>query len=305
MTSKKTYKSKLLLFGEHILIKGAQALAIPFFTYHGGWNYTSSAQRESIQFRLYELVEWLYHKQKQGQLPSTLNVEHFKKELNNGLYFQSNIPVGYGVGSSGALCAGIYDQFCIENNADVLTIRKHLAAMESFFHGSSSGIDPLVSYLEKAIVIEKDSTIQQVDLSTLFMNQKDATIFILDTKIPRETAPLVNLFLEKCKDEYFYKRILTELIPYNDDAIHAILKGDWLLLFELVHEISYFQFKYFKPMIPNAFEGIWVDGLSSDLYKLKLCGAGGGGFILGFTKKFEQTRQHLSNWELREVRSRF
>ena len=61
------------------------------------------------------------------------------------------------------------------------------------------------------------------------------------------------------------------------------------MLFERIHEIGYFQFKYFLEMIPADFRTIWLDALASDFFKLKLCGAGGGGFLLGMTFDFEKT----------------
>ena len=36
-----------------------------------------------------------------------------KKDISLGLYFDSSIPQGYGVGSSGALVASIYDKYAI------------------------------------------------------------------------------------------------------------------------------------------------------------------------------------------------
>ena len=48
--------------------------------------------------------------------------------------------------------------------------------------------------------------------------------------------------------------------------------------------ISTFQYQNMQEMIPKLFQQLWRDGLESDDFSLKLCGAGGGGFILGLTK---------------------
>ncbi len=37
----KHYTSKILLFGEHIIIKGAKALAMPLPNFSGNWKYAS------------------------------------------------------------------------------------------------------------------------------------------------------------------------------------------------------------------------------------------------------------------------
>jgi len=77
----------------------------------------------------------------------------FKNDIGSGMYFDSSIPQGYGVGSSGALVASIYDQYAhnkitiLENltRDKLLKLKEIFSFMESFFHGKSSGLDPLNS----------------------------------------------------------------------------------------------------------------------------------------------------------------
>ncbi len=47
----------------------------------------------------------------------------------------------------------------------------------------------------------------------------------------------------------------------------------------------------FAPMIPESIFNIWKKGLDSNAYYLKLCGSGGGGYILGFTKDYEKAEK--------------
>ena len=44
-------------------------------------------------------------------------------------------------------------------------------------------------------------------------------------------------------------------------------------------------------MIPTQMRGLWSKGLESGEYVLKLCGAGGGGYILGFSDKLSSTEK--------------
>jgi mevalonate kinase len=46
---------------------------------------------------------------------------------------------------------------------------------------------------------------------------------------------------------------------------------------------------------------IWRKGLETDRYYLKLCGAGGGGFILGFVKDMDYLLKDLDGYQLRVV----
>lgn len=296
----KQYTSKLLLFGEHIIIKGAPALAIPFSHYNGSWQYASE-NSEALQMDLPQFVNYLEKLQSENKLFCELDIFSFKKELEKGLHFQSDIPTGYGAGSSGALCTAVYDLFgknkLGKNEANLLALKKIFAQLESYFHGSSSGTDPLVCYAEQPLLLVSKEEIKIVQVPDL----ESHDLFLLDTRMPRKTGPLVNIFLEKSKEEYYMARTTSELIPDTEDAIDNFLNGNEKALFEKMHSISHFQFKYFQEMIPNAFREIWLDGLSSDLYKLKLCGAGGGGFFLGITKDLEQTKKLIKEYELIKI----
>jgi mevalonate kinase len=57
----------------------------------------------------------------------------------------------------------------------------------------------------------------------------------------------------------------------------------------------------FKPMIPEQFHAIWQKGIDTNDYYLKLCGSGGGGYILGFTQDMERARLSLKDYKLEVV----
>jgi len=59
--------------------------------------------------------------------------------------------------------------------------------------------------------------------------------------------------------------------------------------------------KHFKPMIPNSFHQLWQEGIETNDYYLKLCGSGGGGYILGFAQDFEKAKKTLKNHKLELV----
>jgi len=59
--------------------------------------------------------------------------------------------------------------------------------------------------------------------------------------------------------------------------------------------------KHFKPMIPDSFHHLWKQGIESNDYYLKLCGSGGGGYILGFTEDYQKTQKLLKDYKLELV----
>jgi len=54
-------------------------------------------------------------------------------------------------------------------------------------------------------------------------------------------------------------------------------------------------------MIPSAFHQVWEQGLRTNEYYLKLCGSGGGGYILGFTEDYEKALKSLEKYKLELV----
>ncbi|MEO1260893.1 MAG: hypothetical protein AAFZ15_18990 [Bacteroidota bacterium] len=288
----KKYPAKILLFGEHTVNLGSQALAMPLDLYAGHWDF--SDKKDKWADRLMEFAEYL----STAPLFIKLDMARFKKELSDGLHFASNIPTGYGVGSSGALVAAIFDRYCmVREGKDLTMLKKTLAQMEGFFHGTSSGTDPLICYLNSAVILSKEG-IGKAELPKI---KKPYSLFLLDTKIQRSATPLIEYFLEKNKDVFFQQKINNDFLPIVDQAINYFVEGDWGLLFDVFNLISEFQFLFLEKMIPDNFLEVWKSGMDSDFFKLKICGAGGGGFILGMTNDFERMEREFKEYKFIEV----
>ena len=54
-------------------------------------------------------------------------------------------------------------------------------------------------------------------------------------------------------------------------------------------------------MIPKLYRKLWKEGIDSNSYYLKLCGSGGGGYILGFSEDFEKAKSALKGYKLQVV----
>jgi mevalonate kinase len=293
------YYGKILLFGEHVVVHGAQALAMPFPSLAGQWRFEKDrSKRRAAQSLLTEWAAYLEHAMESGSLPCRLGIAQFRSDLAQGLFFESSIPPGYGAGSSGALCAALYDQYAPdaisrEDTGRYTELKRLFGSIESFFHGASSGADPLVSYLNRPLLFDRDGALQAI---TLPDPSEAYTLFLLDTGTPRKTGPLVQVFKEWCADANYLARVLAELVPSTEDAIHFFLTGQWEALFEEWHILSGFQLRYMSQMILPGWEALWLEGLAGNQFKLKLCGAGGGGFVLGITKNWEQTMERFGDY---------
>jgi len=82
-----------------------------------------------------------------------------------------------------------------------------------------------------------------------------------------------------------------EYIPYVNQCISDIVTGQMHSFYETLKRISEFQLSHFESMIPKSFTNIWKMGIESDKFLLKLCGSGGGGFLLGFTTDYSDTKK--------------
>ena len=300
------FYAKILLFGEYGIIKDSKGLAIPYNAYRGALKTSESLIGKSLESnqnldRFYKYLAAL-----QTDLVS-FNLVSFKKDVENGMYFDSSIPQGYGVGSSGALVASIYDKYAankttvLENltRDKLLNLKAIFALMESFFHGKSSGLDPLNSYLSLHILINSKDHVEPAGIPS--QKEGKGAVFLLDSEQVGETEPMVNIFMNKMKNEGFRKMISEEFSATTDACIEDFLQGNVKSLFGNVKSLSKIVLTNFKPMIPDAFHKVWEKGISTNDYYLKLCGSGGGGYILGFTEDFSKAQKSLKDYKLELV----
>ena len=304
------FYSKILLFGEYGIIKDSKGLSIPYNFYNGALKVDENPSAEAIKsnLSLRRIVSYLEQLQNDRSELVTFNMDVLKTDVERGMYFDSSIPQGYGVGSSGALVAAIYDKYAdnkitvLENltREKLLQLKTIFSQMESFFHGKSSGLDPLNSYLSIPILINSQDNIEATGIPTQSFDGKGA-VFLLDSGIVGETAPMVQIFMENLKDQGFRKMLTTQFVKYTDACVENFLGGDMKSLFANTKKLSKVVLNNFKPMIPEEFHGIWQRGIDTNDYYLKLCGSGGGGYILGFTEDLEKARQSLKDYKLEVV----
>ena len=304
------FYSKILLFGEYGIIKDSKGLSIPYNFYNGALKSDGNSSDEAIKsnHNLGRFVSYLEHLQTEQPELVTFDLVNLQKDVASGMYFDSSIPQGYGVGSSGALVAAIYDKYAqnkitvLENltREKLLQLKTIFGQMESFFHGKSSGLDPLNSYLSIPILINSQNNIEATGIPTQSLTGKGA-VFLLDSGIVGETAPMVNIFMENLKDQGFRTMLKTQFIKHTDACVENFLRGDVKSLFANTKKLSKVVLSNFKPMIPEQFHGIWQKGIDTNDYYLKLCGSGGGGYILGFTEDLEKAKMSLKDYKLEVV----
>lgn len=301
------FYSKILLFGEYGIIKDSKGLSIPFNYFKGGLK-VGDFENENQKFSNQNLKKFRNYLLKINNDIVKFDHQKFDKDLVNGMYFDSSIPQGYGVGSSGAIVAAIYDRYAfnkitvLENltKQKILVLKNIFSEMESFFHGKSSGLDPLNSYLSLPILIHSKDEVETTGIPSQDSIGKGA-VFLLDSGKSSDTAPMVEIFFKLMENKRYKRMINDEFIKITDSCVEDFLNANFNSLFKNIKILSQVVLKNFKPMIPKDFHNVWAKGIESDEYFLKLCGSGGGGYILGFAKDYNKAKKSLSNYNLEVV----
>tara|TARA_R110002050_G_scaffold204522_3_gene340067 strand:+ start:4623 stop:5561 length:939 start_codon:yes stop_codon:yes gene_type:complete len=304
------FYSKILLFGEYGIIKDSKGLSIPYNFFKGALKTDDNPSEEAKKSNksLEKFSAYLEELSNSQPKLISFDLKALKQDVAEGMYFDSSIPQGYGVGSSGALVAAIYHKYAfnkitvLENltREKLLSLKTIFGKMESFFHGKSSGLDPLNSYLSLPILINSKNNIESTSIPSQNFEGKGA-VFLLDSGIIGETAPMVQIFMEQMKNNGFRKMLKDQFIKHTDACVEDFVSGNVKSLFGNLKQLSNVVLDNFKPMIPAKFHKLWKQGIDTNEYYLKLCGSGGGGYILGFTEDLEKAKKALKGHKLEVV----
>lgn len=302
----KDFPGKILLFGEYTIILGSKALVLPFRKFSGRLEMPDEEEETMAPGRqpgqddavrsnegLLGLLQYLEKLNATGKLPEGFNLGRFTKQVIGGLHFRSSIPEAYGAGSSGALVAAIYDEFGSVRSRfetqDFAGLRQVFAQIESYYHGTSSGIDPLCCYLNKPVLFDGDIAYPV----RLPPTPPGTGFFLLDTGKSGVTGPMIDHFNLRLEDPVFRNMIQEQMIPLVERNIDLLLETDAGLPLNM-QRLSDIEYNNFGRMIPEDFRRIWKNGLQTGLYSLKLCGSGGGGYIIGYTSQRIEAMQYFS-----------
>ncbi|TDQ33278.1 mevalonate kinase [Zeaxanthinibacter enoshimensis] len=304
------FYSKILLFGEYGIIKDSKGLSIPYNFFKGALktdeNPSEAAKKSNESLR--NFAKYLENLQQEEAALVSFDLEALNNDIAGGMYFDSSIPQGYGIGSSGALVAAIYDKYALDKitvlenltREKLVQLKTIFGKMESFFHGKSSGLDPLNSYLSLPILINSQDNIESTSIPSQNPEGKGA-VFLLDSGITGETAPMVQIFMEKMKQDGFRTVLKEQFIKHTDACVEDFISGNVKSLFGNLKQLSRVVLNHFTPMIPEEFHTLWKEGIETNTYYLKLCGSGGGGYILGFTEDLEKAKAALKGHRLEVV----
>jgi mevalonate kinase len=258
----RTYPAKVILFGEYTVLLGGDILAVPYPEYAAKWVMSGG----EIDQPLLDYIDYLSENGIQELSQSKL--AEMREFVNQGAVLDSSIKVGAGLGSSGSVVAGIYDVCKLSENSTTEALLETFVKMESYFHGNSSGIDPLVSYTQSAIH-KSGGSVKLIDNLTL------PTFTLYDSGISRNTQQLVAKFKERLTSEPSYASDIATIRDLNQKIINAVLAGK--LDSTKLERLSGLQYDVMSDLIPPSVKTDWK---SDQQHTWKICGAGGGGYFM-------------------------
>jgi mevalonate kinase len=285
---KGSYPSKVMLAGEYAVVIGGSALTVPFHRFSARVRSVKDIppgkEREagqSIEY-LKNLFDYIRRLPAYGfHTPPDLDL--FSGNLDS-YWLDLDIPVGFGLGSSGAVSAAVYDQFFPGSQELTLPQQKEdLALIESYFHGKSSGVDALTCHAGSTLRFYPSGSVQKVRFDPAEI-PGGYRFFLLNSGERADTGPLVKHFLDRMKDKEFRCAMEEEYLPLVEKLIDTLTGEREADPSMLMNVISSFQLEYFQKMIPDKMIDLWLEGQVSNEYYLKLNGSGGG-YFLGITHR--------------------
>lgn len=152
----KTY-GKLILMGEHSVVYGHKAIAIPFRALHVKTHVEMSKEWWIVS----DLYEGSLEKANLALKPIKDLLELLKKDLSLKpikVTIKSTLPIGSGLGSSAAVATSLVKAVFAYLNQRISQedVFNYVQFSERIAHGVSSGIDPLITTTSKGYIFSRD-----------------------------------------------------------------------------------------------------------------------------------------------------
>lgn len=283
-----TAPGKTILFGEHAVVYGHPAIAVPVHERQAKVKIFPliGSQSGQIQFIAPQIQLEQNYNEMDKHHPFRIALEQVKNFLDISHYpackihLSSTIPISSGLGSSAAISVALIDALFgfVGYQASASLLSELAYKVEIEFHGTPSGIDNTVIAYRKPVFFQKDKDIEFINL------EGDFSIIIADSGISGNTKVAVagvrerwlkntNLF-----DDYFQKigeiASLAKIALENGEQenLGHLMKSNQ----ELLRKIGVSH-----PSLENLIDiSLKHGGLGA-----KLCGGGLGGNIIILSDK--------------------
>jgi len=293
ISSQASAAAKIILFGEHAVVYGHPAVAIPLQDVRASAavSIDLSISIPVIEAKDLKICTTLDDQSYADSIAHIIKaIELFNDKVTKlpksgwHLTVESKIPIGRGLGSSAATSISVFRALLKAMNKILLPKELiHFSfELEKIHHGTPSGIDNTVISLEKPILFRKDKEPSAI---------KPALIYFVigDTGISKNTAAVVSKVAEARKINIeHYDRIFTKIGQLALEGSRALKDGDTKKLGHLMNENQALleKINVSSPELDNLIKAARSHGAIG----AKLCGAGQGGCMVAVVKDFNSAK---------------
>lgn len=274
---------KIILFGEHAVVYGQPAIAIPVSQLQATARVTPLPDELPGRIRL-EAAD-IHLDVDLSDLPADQPLAfairqvlgQFGAEPTPALHCKvtSTIPIGAGMGSSAAISVAIIRALSsflgqsLSNDA----VCALAFEVEKLYHGTPSGIDNTVITYEQPVMFQKEQSLQRLSI------QQPTWWVIADTGVTTPTRQMVaELYQRYEKEPEFYTSLFTAIGNLVREAQTCLVQGDIVRLGEL---LDLNQTLLAKCQVSHpALEKLISAARNAGAVGAKLSGGGGGGNMI-------------------------
>jgi len=277
-----TAAAKLILFGEHAVVYGQPAIAIPLLDVRASAAISVDKTAATPVIEAKDLGVMLpITEARQPALQHIVNaIELFEKKTISlpatgwRLTVWSKIPFSRGLGSSAAISLAILRALAVSQNIQFPTAQfiEMSFELEKFHHGTPSGLDNTVIALERPIIFRKGQSPEHIEPKSFFF-------VVGDTGIGKKTSDVVNYVAT----QYYSNSTIVGNIFAEIGAI--AIAGRLCLEQGSLRKLGALMTKNQELLNELGVSSPALDGLIESAKKAgalgaKLCGAGKGGCMV-------------------------
>ncbi len=255
--------AKLILFGEHSVVYGQPAIAVPLRSIRLKVELKKSSQ-DNVSLKGVNASD---SKRVLSALLIARQQHNIHYHLRLGIY--SGIPLKCGLGSSAALSVAVTR--ALSKSKEPSTVAAAALELERVFHGTPSGIDVAVSAYEKPVFFIRGK-------KPIFIRIRPMWILVANSGSRMHTKKVVQQVRMRLQQNPALWQAIRNMGAIAATAKNALAKGDIKKLGRLMN-LNQTYLKWLGVSSPKL-EGLIKSALGSGALGAKLSGAGRGGCIV-------------------------
>ena len=266
-----TTSGKVTFLGEHSVLRGFKALALPVPSFFLQFRHFEGPQK--FEYEILGEDRSIYDMIFLGALEKALKkVGKNLGDLTGRVQILSSLPVSRGLGSSAALSVSLAKFFIAKGYLDSKYLYSFAKDMESFFHGQSSGLDI-------ATVLSSDMLLFQSNQAQPISFPFKPCFYLTYTGVTSSTSVCVERVLKFQKSNFERAAELDEKMNQSVERALAAWQSENLPLLSEALRQAYEVFEAWGLVNPNV-EATIKSLMSEGALAAKPVGSGAGGYVL-------------------------